>query len=120
MNIINNYSDLKFAIRCLDVWKKLKPTSEELENALKYHIERNKNREPSENREGFDLPDDKVSKLNSISFQDYLEMLIDIIQEETGTWFFYVDIAGVIFDQVHHKKIFVYQTDSGYCVLFEK
>lgn len=47
-------------------------------------------------------------------------MLIDVIQQETGTWFFYVDVAGVLFDQVQSQKIFIYQTDSGYVVIFEK
>lgn len=66
MNLINNYNDLKFAIRCVDVWKNLKPSADELKNALSYHIERSYDK-------GLDLSDETVSKLNSISLQDYLE-----------------------------------------------
>jgi hypothetical protein len=127
---INNYNDLKFAIRCADVWENLKPTSNELENALNNHIERSKKRKPindedinknsrNKNRVIGQLHDEEVSKLNCITLQDYLEMLIDVIQEETGTWFFYVDIAGVLFDQVQNRKIFIYQLETGYCVIFQ-
>jgi hypothetical protein len=108
LNLINTYGDLKFAIRCADVWKKLQPTSDEIAEALKYHAQRS------------NLSNGDTSKLTSISFQDYLEMMMDVIQEETGTWFFYVDIAGVLFDQVKDQKIFIYQTDNGYCVIFDK
>lgn len=108
MNLITNYSDLKFSIRCVDVWKKLKPSSDEISEALNYHLKRSK-------ASGGD-----IVKLTSISLQEYLELLIDIIQEESGTWFFYVDTAGVLFDQVQDEKIFIYQTDNGYCVIFEK
>ncbi len=108
MNLINNYNDLKFSIRCIDVWKKLKPTKDEISEALNYHINRSN---PS---------NEEASKLTSISLQEYLEMLIDVIQEESGTWFFYLDVAGVLFDQAQGKKIFIYQTDNGYCVVFEK
>jgi hypothetical protein len=114
LNLISSYNDLKFTIRCVDVWKNLMPTDDELNDAISYHVERSKKREIG------NLSDEKVSKLNSMSLQDYLEMLIDVIQEETGTWFFYVDVAGVIFDQVQSEKIFIYQTDSGYCVIFQK
>ena len=107
LNLITSYNDLKFSIRCVDVWKKLKPSSDEISEALTYHVNRSKN------------PDD-ISRLSSISLQEYLEMLMDVIQEESGTWFFYVDIAGVLFDQVQDEKIFIYQTDNGYCVIFEK
>jgi hypothetical protein len=58
--------------------------------------------------------------LTCISLQEYLELLIDVIPEETGKWFFYVDTAGVLFDQVQDEKIFIYQTDNGYGVIFEK
>lgn len=108
MNLITNYNDLKFAIRSVDVWKKLKPTSSEVSEALNYHINR---RNPANG---------DTAELASISLQDYLEMMMDVIQGETGTWFFYVDIAGVIFDQAQEGKISVYQTDNGYCVIFQK
>lgn len=108
MNLITSYDDLKFSIRCVDVWKKLKPSSDEIFEALNYHEKRNK------------ASNDDISKLTSISLQEYLEMLVDVIQEESGTWFFYVDIAGVLFDQVQDEKICIYQTDNGYCVIFEK
>jgi hypothetical protein len=108
LNLITSYSDLKFSIRCVDVWKKLKPSSDEISEALNYHLKRNKK------------ADKEISKLTSISLPEYLELLIDVIQEESGTWFFYVDIAGVLFDQVQDGKIFIYQTDNGYSVIFEK
>jgi len=108
LNLITSYNDLKFSIRCVDVWKKLKPSSDEISEALSYHLQRSKN------------ADEYISKLTSISLQEYLEMLIDVIQEESGTWFFYVDIAGVLFDQVQDRKIFIYQTENGYCVIFKK
>ncbi|CDG65233.1 MAG: hypothetical protein PWQ15_739 [Methanobacterium sp.] len=108
MNLIRSYNDLKFAIRCVDVWKKLQPTSDELAEALKYHNQRS------------NLKTEDTSKLTCICLQDYLEMMIDVIQEETGPWFFYVDIAGALFDQVEDQKIFIYQTDNGYCVIFPK
>lgn len=108
MNLITSYNDLKFSIRCVDVWKKLKPSADEISEALKYHVKRSKS------------SDKDISKLTSISLQEYLELLIDVIQEESGTWFFYVDIAGVLFDPVQDEKIFIYQTDNGYCVIFEK
>ncbi|WP_321421548.1 hypothetical protein [uncultured Methanobacterium sp.] len=108
MNLITSYNDLKFSIRCVDVWKKLKPSSDEISEALNYHLQRSKN------------TDEYISKLSSISLQEYLELLIDVIQEESGTWFFYVDIAGVLFDQVQDGTIFIYQTDNGYCVIFKK
>jgi hypothetical protein len=108
LNLITSYNDLKFSIRCVDVWKKLKPSSDEISEALNYHLKRSKN------------ADEYISKLTSISLQEYLEMLMDVIQEESGTWFFYVDIAGVLFDQVQDETIFIYQTDNGYCVIFEK
>jgi len=92
MNLITSYSDQKFAIRSVDVWKKLKPTSDEVSEALNYHINRK------------NLSNGDTAELTSISLQDYLEMMMDVIQEETGTWFFYVDIAGVIFDQVQEGK----------------
>lgn len=82
MNMINNYTDLKFAIRCVDVWKNLIPASDELSNAFNYHMARSKN------KEGKDITDEKISTWNSISLQDYLELMMDVIQEETGTWFF--------------------------------
>ncbi len=107
MNLITNYNDLKFSIRCVDVWKKLKPSADEISEALNYHVNRSKN-------------SDDISRLSSISLQEYLELLMDAIQEESGTWFFYVDIAGVLFDQVQDETIFIYQTDNGYCVIFEK
>lgn len=107
MNLITSYNDLKFSIRCVDVWKKLKPSSDEIFEALNYHVNRSKN-------------SDDISRLSSISLQEYLELLMDVIQEESGIWFFYVDIAGVLFDQVQDKKIFIYQTENGYCVIFEK
>ncbi|EKF85086.1 hypothetical protein [Methanobacterium formicicum] len=107
MNLITSYNDLKFSIRCVDVWKKLKPSSDEIFEALNYHVNRSKN-------------SDDISRLSSISLQEYLELLMDVIQEESGIWFFYVDIAGVLFDHVQDKKIFIYQTENGYCVIFEK
>ncbi|MFA0834419.1 MAG: hypothetical protein ACC609_10495 [Methanobacterium formicicum] len=107
MNLITSYNDLKFSIRCVDVWKKLKPSSDEIFEALNYHVNRIKN-------------SNDISRLSSISLQEYLELLMDVIREESGIWFFYVDIAGVLFDQVQDKKIFIYQTENGYCVIFEK
>jgi hypothetical protein len=106
--MITSYNDFKFSIRCADVWKKLKPSTDEISGALTYHVNRSK------------ITDEDVPKLTSISLQEYLEMLMDVIQEESGTWFFYVDIAGVLFDQVQDETIFIYQTDNGYCVIFEK
>jgi hypothetical protein len=47
-------------------------------------------------------------------------MLIDVIQKETGQWFFFVDIVGVLYDQIMHRKIMIYSTKSGYSVCFEK
>jgi hypothetical protein len=98
----------------VDVWKQFKPAPEELNDTLNYHIERSKN--ITENN----VSGEELSKLNSITLQDYLEMLIDVVQDETGPWFFYVDIAGILFDQVQAKKIYIYQSDSGYVVIFEK
>lgn len=112
MNLITNYNDLKFAIRCVDVWKNILAPNNELNLAVNYHIKRSRN-------ESDISQSDNKTKLTSLSLQDYLEMLIDVIQDETGTWFFYVDIAGVLLDQVQNKKIFIYQTDSGYVVVFD-
>jgi len=58
LNLINTYGDLKFAIRCADVWKKLQPTSDEIAEALKYHAQRS------------NLSNGDTSKLTSIRNDD--------------------------------------------------
>jgi hypothetical protein len=40
MDLITNYTDLKFAIRCTDVWKNLRPSQKEFQNVLKYQLEK--------------------------------------------------------------------------------
>jgi len=106
MNSLKRYEDIKFAIRCIDVWKDLKPTDDELNKAREYEISTN-----------------KIEDSNSIvcqPLQDYLEMLIALVHEETGEWFFYVDIAGIINDFVSNGDLSLYKTESGYCVCFKK
>ncbi|HEX3014653.1 MAG TPA: hypothetical protein VHO92_10380 [Methanobacterium sp.] len=73
MDSLKRYDDLKFAIRCVDVWKKLKPSDAELENVLKHEAD----------REGLDQ-----NSLFCQPLQDYLEMLIAMIHNESGEWFF--------------------------------
>ncbi len=106
MNRIKRYEDLKFAVRCADVWKDLKPSDNELDEVRMHEIVKS-----------------KVEESNSIlcqPLQDYLEMLIALVHEETGEWFFYVDIAGIIHDFVSSGDLSVYKTKSGYCVCFKK
>ena len=105
MNSLKMYEDLKFAIKCADIWKKLKPSDAEMEEVLKHEAD----------EKGLDQ-----SSLFCQSLQDYLEMLIAMIHNETGEWFFYVDIAGVLYDFVATEELSVYQTESGYCVCFKR
>ena len=46
--------------------------------------------------------------------------VIALVHEETGEWFFYVDIAGILYDFVKSGDLTVYITESGYCVCFKK
>lgn len=106
MENLKLYEDIKFAIRCTDVWKDLEPSDKELNEAREYEIHKNNTETP-----------------NSIvcqSLKDYLEMLIALVHEETGEWFFYVDIAGIIYDFIRSEDISLYRTKSGYCVCFKK
>ena len=105
MDSLTIYDDLKFAIRCVDVWKKLKPSDAEVEDVLKYESD----------RKGLDQ-----NSLFCQSLQDYLEMLIALVHNESGEWFFYVDIPGVLYDFVATGELSVYKTESGYCVCFKK
>ena len=105
MESLKRYDDLKFAIRCVDVWKKLKPPDAELENVLKHEA---------------DKKDLDQNSLFCQSLQDYLEMLIALVHNESGEWFFYVDIPGVLYDFVATGELSVYKTESGYCVCFKK
>ena len=105
MNSLKLYGDLKFAIRCVDVWKELKPSETELNEVLK-HEANTKDLDPN--------------SLFCQPLQDYIEMLIALIHDETGEWFFYVDIAGVLYDFVATGELSVYKTKSGYCVCFKK
>lgn len=105
MDSLKRYDDLKFAIRCVDVWKKLKPSENEMEDVLKHEAG-----EKSLNQ----------NALFCQPLQDYLEMLIAMIQNESNEWFFYVDIAGVLYDFVATDELSVYKTESGYCVCFKK
>jgi hypothetical protein len=106
MNSLTKYEDLKFAIRCVDVWKDIKPSDDELNKVMEYEMGKNK---LEESKSIFCQP-----------LQDYLEMLIALVHEETGEWFFYVDIAGILYDFVLSDDLLVYQTKSGYCVCFKK
>ena len=106
MHSLKNYDDLKFAIRCVDVWKNIKPSDEEINNVLEYEKEINE--------------EDVAKSILCQSLQEYLEILIALLHEETGEWFFYVDIAGILYDFVKKGDISVYITDSGYCVCFRK
>jgi hypothetical protein len=105
MNTLKRYEDLKFAIRCVDVWKELKPSDAEIDEALRQEAD----------EKGLDQ-----NALFCQALQDYLEMLIALIHDETGEWFFYVDIADVLHDFVATGELSVYQTESGYCVCFKK
>jgi len=105
MHSLKNYDDIKFAIRCVDVWKNIKPSDEELNNVLGQEKELNNGEE--------------AKSIICQPLQDYLEMLIALIHEETGEWFFYVDIAGILHDFVKSGDVSVYITESGYCVCFE-
>jgi hypothetical protein len=105
MDSLKTYDDLKFAIRCVDIWKQLKPSDAEMEDVLKYEADE-KSLDPK--------------TLFCQNLQDYLEMLIAMIQNETGEWFFYVDITGVLYDFVATDELSVYKTESGYCVCFKK
>lgn len=106
MNILTRYEDLKFAIRCVDIWKDIKISDHELNEVTEY--------------ETGECKDEKWKSIFCQSLQDYLEMLIALVHEETGEWFFYVDIAGILHDSVLNGDISVYQTKSGYCVCFKK
>ncbi len=105
MEILNRYDDIKFAIRCVDVWKDLKPSDAEMDEVLKYETA----------TQGLDL-----DSLFCQPLQDYMEMLIALVQNETGEWFFYVDIAGILHDFVATGELSVYKTESGYVVCFKK
>ena len=106
MQSLKNYDDLKFAIRCVDIWKNIKPSDEEINKVIDHEKE---------------ISGDKEAKtILCQSLQDYLEMLIALAHEETGEWFFYVDIAGVLYDFIKSGDISVYITKSGYCVCFRK
>lgn len=106
MNRLTKYEDLKFAIRCVDVWKDIKPLNDELNEVMEHEM---KNLKPEESKSIFCQP-----------LQDYLEMIIALVHEETGEWFFYVDIAGILYDFVANNDLSVYKTKSGYCVCFKK
>ncbi|MGZ7049162.1 MAG: hypothetical protein ACXVHO_04055 [Methanobacterium sp.] len=106
MNSLKRYEDLKFAIRCVDIWKDIKPSDEELEKVLEHEIEIKNGAEPK--------------SILCQPLQDYLEMLIALVHEETGEWFFYVDIAGILHDFIRSGDLSVYKTKSGYCVCFRK
>lgn len=105
MDSLKLYDDLKFAIRFADVWKELKPSETELDEALKYEADQ-KSLDPD--------------SLFCQPLQDYIEMLIALVHDETGEWFFYVDIAGILHDFVATEELSVYKTKSGYCVCFKK
>ncbi len=105
MEILERYEDLKFAIRCVDVWKELKSSDAEMDEVLKYEGA----------AKGLD-PDSLFCQ----PLQDYMEMLIALVQNETGEWFFYVNIAGILHDFVATGELSVYKTQSGYCVCFKK
>ena len=47
-------------------------------------------------------------------------MLIALVHDETGEWFFYVDMAGILLDFVNSGDISIYITNSGYCACFRK
>jgi len=105
MEILKGYEDLKFAIKFADIWKKLRPSYIELEEVRNYEsIEK-----------GLDQ-----DSLFCQPLQDYMEKLIDLVQNETGEWFFYVDIVGILHDFVATGELSVYKTESGYCVCFKK
>ncbi len=106
MNRLKRYDDLKFAIRCVDIWKNIKPSDEELEKVLQYEIDKSNGVE--------------AKSILCQPLQDYLEMLIALLHEETGEWFFYVDIAGILYDFILSGDLSAYKTDSGYCVCFKK
>jgi|GEM_PF-4654001 len=73
MNTLKRYEDLKFAIRCVDVWKELKPSDAELDEALRQEAD----------EKGLDQ-----NALFCQPLQDYMEMLIALIHDESGEWFF--------------------------------
>ncbi|WP_414469671.1 hypothetical protein [Methanobacterium sp. ACI-7] len=104
MNNLTKYDDIKFAIRCVDVWKNLKPSDHELNDVMDY--EKNKSEESK--------------SIVCQPLQDYLEMLIALVHEETGEWFFYVDISGILYDFISSGDLSLYQTKSGYSVCFKK
>ena len=106
MNNLTKYEDVKFAVRCVDVWKDLKPSDDELNEVIKYEMEKDESK--------------KSESLFCQPLQDYLEMIIALVHEETGEWFFYVDIAGIIHDFVLNGSLSLYKTGSGYCVCFKK
>lgn len=106
MNSLKLYEDLKFAIRCADVWKNIMPSDAEMNEVMQHEMEK---KEPEELKSIFCQP-----------LQDYLEMLIALVHEETGEWFFYVDVAGILYDFVTSGDLAVYKTESGYCVCFNK
>jgi len=105
MEILDGYEDIKFAIRCVNVWKELKPSDAEMDEVLNYERA----------TKGLD-PDSLFCQ----PLQDYMERLIDLVQNETGEWFFYVDIAGILHDFVATGELSVYKTESGYVVCFKK
>ena len=105
MEILERYEDLKFAIRFVDIWKELKPSDTEMNEVIKYETA----------TKGLDS-----DSLFCQPLQDYMEKLIDLVQNETGEWFFYVDIAGVLHDFVATGELSVIRTKSGYCVCFKK
>lgn len=105
MNSLEIYEDLKFAIKFADIWKELKPSDSELDEVLEHETA----------KKGLD-PDSLFCQ----PLQDYMEMLIAMVHRETGEWFFYVDIAGVLHDFVATGELSVYKTKSGYCVCFKK
>ena len=105
MEILERYDDLKFAIRDASVWKALKSSDAEMDDVLKYET----------GTKGLDPNSLFCQPLN-----DYMERLIDLVQNETGEWFFYVDIAGILHDFVATGELSVYRTKSGYCVCFKK
>lgn len=106
MNSLTRYEDLKFAIRCVDVWKDIKPSDNELNEVMEYEMEK--------------IQGEESKSIFCQPLQDYLEMLISLVHEETGEWFFYVDIAGILHDFVSNGDLSLYKTKSGYCVCFKK
>ena len=105
MEILEGYDDIKFAIKCVNVWKELKPSDRELDEILDYEIR----------KKGL-APDSLFCQ----PLQDYMERLIDLVSNETKEWFFYVDIARVLHDFVATGELSLYKTKSGYCVCFKK